>query len=481
MKKTIILNSILIAIGFAVYSFLLNLLQPNWLGGVTFLALPILAGALTVLVQNKNRSYQYLPKVLAGSIFYTFLVIFLIKLHIYILENLNLSLWTHFNPFSDKDQLFIHGALAGIYLLGGLIGIVIRGANIVFLPKHKFNLNNLSKQTYAIIAAACLLVFGGGAIFASMLSKNIWVCENGQWVKDGAPNYDKPKVACINGTPYFWNDGPSGLEIAYPENWRNKIDITHHEEDNKRVVKFDYKNLNGENKMLFSASIFPADFGLDKIFSLSNERPILKTDEHIIAVSVGELPQEAGGYAILRENVDEVIESMRISGGRGERIASGADIWRKYQDDKYGFSMDYPSNLRLKISDDFVIKYSDNYGGGEKTISKVINFAVPYTGQGLMNVGIYENPEAKTLDEWLKKENERLSHRYKDIESRFLRYVIDEKIKVDGVDAIVVYQESDMEKYDYNKEVIFFKNDLLFTIYYRGIGNEKLWKSFKFL
>ena len=481
MKKTIILNSTLIAIGFAVYTFLLNLLQPIWLGGVIFLALPILASALTALIQNKNKSYQYLPKIFLGAVFYSFLVIFLIKLHIYILENLNLSLWPHFNPFSDKDQLFIHGALAAIYIFGGLIGIVIRGAAAVFLPKHKFDLNNLSKRIYTIIVITILLVFGGGAIYISTLNKNIWVCENGQWAKDGVPNYDKPEVACINGTPYFWNDGPSGLEISYPENWRGKIDISHYEEENKRVVKFDYKNPNGENEMLFSVSIFSADFGLNKIFNLSNERPILKTDEYIIAVSVGELPQEAGGYAMLREDVDEVIESMRIRGDKGERIASGADIWRKYQDDKYGFSMDYPSNLRLKISDDFVIKYSDNYGGGEKTINKVINFAVPYTGPGLISVSVYEKPDTKTLDEWLEQENERLSYRYKDIEGRFLRYVIDEEIKVDGVDAIIVYQESDMEKYDYNKEVIFYKDDLLFIIYYRGIGNEKLWKSFKFL
>lgn len=95
--------------------------------------------------------------------------------------------------------------------------------------------------------------------------------------------------------------------------------------------------------------------------------------------------------------------------------------------------MDYPSSLCIKIADNFVIKYSERYGGGEKLVDRSINFDVPYTGPDLIHVSVFNNSEASFLDEWLNYENEKLSYRYKDVEDSFLRYVIDKEIKVDSL------------------------------------------------
>ncbi len=141
MKKLIILNSIAIFIAVLLFLNIDDLLSYSWGWGAILFFLPITAGILAALVQNKDRSYKYLPRIIIGAFMFSFLVIFLGKAYVYFGENLNMPLLTFFNPFKDADEMVGHFGLAGIYIFGGLIGIVIRGVNLIFLPKYKFQLN----------------------------------------------------------------------------------------------------------------------------------------------------------------------------------------------------------------------------------------------------------------------------------------------------------------------------------------------------
>lgn len=139
MKKVVILNSVSIFIAVLLFLNIDDLLSFSWGWGVILFFLPITTGVLAALIQNKDRSYKYLPKIIIAAFIFSFLTIFLGKLYVYFGENLNVSLFNFFNPFKDTDEMVGHFGLAGMYMFGGLVGIVIRGANIIFLPKCKFN------------------------------------------------------------------------------------------------------------------------------------------------------------------------------------------------------------------------------------------------------------------------------------------------------------------------------------------------------
>ena len=137
MKKIIILNSVAIFIAVLLFLNIDDLLAFSWGWGAILFLLPITVGALAALVQNKDRSYKYLPQIIIGAFMFSFLTIFLGKLYVYLGENLNVYLFTFFNPFKDADEMVGHFGIAGMYMFGGLVGIVIRGANLIFLPKQK--------------------------------------------------------------------------------------------------------------------------------------------------------------------------------------------------------------------------------------------------------------------------------------------------------------------------------------------------------
>lgn len=141
MKKIIILNLFAISIAVLLFINLDNLLALSWNWGRILALLPITAGALSALIQNRDRAYKYFPKILIGSIFFSFLTIFLVKLFVYFGENLNAPILKYFNPFKDADEMVGHLGLALMYIFGGLIGVAAKGVNLVFLAKYKFRLN----------------------------------------------------------------------------------------------------------------------------------------------------------------------------------------------------------------------------------------------------------------------------------------------------------------------------------------------------
>jgi len=118
MKKIYLIS------GFTILCGLLFVLVPDWfkfLWGWQLLLIPFIAGMLMVLVQNENKSYRFLPKLIIGSFLTSFVFVALWQLIEY-----------------DYDGYFILlGALqmalffSIVCMFGGLIGIVIRGITLL--------------------------------------------------------------------------------------------------------------------------------------------------------------------------------------------------------------------------------------------------------------------------------------------------------------------------------------------------------------
>ncbi|MFA6106658.1 MAG: hypothetical protein WC745_03210 [Patescibacteria group bacterium] len=158
MKKQLILNSLAVFIAALLLSRIDYLLSLSWNWGVILFALPIMAGIISALIQDGDRSYQYLPKIIIGALFFSFLTIFFAKLFSFILEPEHVNPANYFNPFKDKDELYGHLGLATAYLAGGLVGIFIRGVNLIFFPKHNTRLNlNISFLKSVILSSLIVL------------------------------------------------------------------------------------------------------------------------------------------------------------------------------------------------------------------------------------------------------------------------------------------------------------------------------------
>lgn len=118
MKKIYFISALTVMFGF-VFT-----LKPDWFTffwGWQIILLPLVAGVLMVLVQNEDKSYQFMPKLIVGSIVtsLTFIVIWQIV------------------AFQPGNTLYISEALstvaflAAIIIFGGLIGLVIRGVTLL--------------------------------------------------------------------------------------------------------------------------------------------------------------------------------------------------------------------------------------------------------------------------------------------------------------------------------------------------------------
>jgi hypothetical protein len=118
MKKIYLVSGITIVLG------LIFTAKPDWfkfLWGWQILLLPLTAGILMVLVQNEDRSYRFVPKLIVGSILTSFVYVFL-------LQAIEYSRDGHFFFFAALDtELFF----SIVCIFGGLIGIVIRGVTLL--------------------------------------------------------------------------------------------------------------------------------------------------------------------------------------------------------------------------------------------------------------------------------------------------------------------------------------------------------------
>lgn len=93
-----------------------------------FLPFPLLAGIGLVLVQKESVSYKFIDKLLIGSIFFGGLTVFFIFLRMYLLVP-DFPFWPTYNL---KEFIIFSLVFSFISLVGGLLGIVLKGFYIIY-------------------------------------------------------------------------------------------------------------------------------------------------------------------------------------------------------------------------------------------------------------------------------------------------------------------------------------------------------------
>jgi len=138
MKRIYLVSAITIILG------LLFAVKPDWftfLWGWQVLLLPLTAGILMVLVQNENRSYYFLPKLIIGSIVTSFIFVLIWQLIEY----------DHDGYFLFLPILQIVLFLSIVCIFGGLIGIVIRGITLLLKENQQTKLVSAIKKIFGVI------------------------------------------------------------------------------------------------------------------------------------------------------------------------------------------------------------------------------------------------------------------------------------------------------------------------------------------
>jgi hypothetical protein len=94
---------------------------------IIYVALPFISGIILVLIQNRNRSYEYLPVLLVGAVLNNAFTetVAIIGEHF-----AHFQLYRYF--FNYYDFLGFYLPLVFLSLIGGLFGLVIRGASEQF-------------------------------------------------------------------------------------------------------------------------------------------------------------------------------------------------------------------------------------------------------------------------------------------------------------------------------------------------------------
>lgn len=131
MKKIIIISATTAVFGLLLYWFLDAF---KFLWGFQILLLPMLSGMLMVLVQNEERSYKFLPKLIFGSFFASFIFCFLLLAISFFSFDYNAE-------YSILEMIIpiipFFAFLFGVIVFGGLIGIVIRGFSLLIKGRYE--------------------------------------------------------------------------------------------------------------------------------------------------------------------------------------------------------------------------------------------------------------------------------------------------------------------------------------------------------
>jgi len=132
MKKVFLVSSI--ALAFMVFLYL-NANFFKFLWGAQIIMIPIISGALMAFVQDKHRSYAFLPGVISGSFFTSFIFVVVIQA----IECFNYNYGPHC-PISSLSSItpFVL-ILCGFFIFGGLVGIATKGIVILLNNKVKIS------------------------------------------------------------------------------------------------------------------------------------------------------------------------------------------------------------------------------------------------------------------------------------------------------------------------------------------------------
>jgi len=94
---------------------------------IIYVMLPFISGIILILIQNRNRSYEYLPGLLIGACLSNAIVVVIVSLGDY---SGHTQLYQHFFDFYDFIRFYL--PLVVVSFVGGLIGLFIRGTSEQF-------------------------------------------------------------------------------------------------------------------------------------------------------------------------------------------------------------------------------------------------------------------------------------------------------------------------------------------------------------
>lgn len=187
-----------------------------------------------------------------------------------------------------------------------------------------------------------------------MGSGNYWECREGEWVPVGNPSGDHPDTICHEGGTLFFNDGESGLEIAYPMSWENKIDIEHITEDDRRIIKFSYLSGDEHNPMIFMINIYPSSHSVWQIDSEPNNKIVMVSDKNIFSLTQSlDMPFMKGDldyddYVAINNQKFDVIDAISV---RDLPFTRAKNILEKNQENNYYINAIYPEFINMPFAD----------------------------------------------------------------------------------------------------------------------------------
>jgi hypothetical protein len=152
--------------------------------------------------------------------------------------------------------------------------------------------------------------------------------------------------------------------------------------------------------------------------------------------------------------------------------------WTFYPDSEQRYGIRYPSGLAIHP---FVSDEDIDIEGDTDRLKQVggVSFAGCDGGPGVMGVKVYDDPEVRTLEDWVEYRNNRGKG----------RVYLEKKIDISGYEAWVTYTISGEGQYEESfpeeKKTIIEKEGKIFEIWTRFYGDpsahEWAWKYFRFL
>lgn len=128
------------------------------------------------------------------------------------------------------------------------------------------------------------------------------------------------------------------------------------------------------------------------------------------------------------------------------------DVWSHYHDEKYGYEISHPANLKVTEKNSRTNSTENNLA-----LSGGINIADDY-GFGIIDISVFENTGFSSVDDWLVKEKEKFASH---------RPVIENKLLISGeYEAIITHEQSDNEEVANTREktTVFIKDNMLFRV-----------------
>lgn len=208
-----------------------------------------------------------------------------------------------------------------------------------------------------------LLLVGGSIITSRFLSPvDVWVCDDGEWIKKGNPGIPIPNEKCekkvVKDEEKEDEDGnsdsligvnfineESDLRLKIPSSWEGKYEETEVIEDGIKRFIFNYKGGNDSSSLLFIINVIPGTQDVYSVENQPNNKIIAQSKKYFYTVSsaldIPFMPEEADHDIYLRmiKDVDDIIETSILG---GEIASRSLEIIERDEDGKSNINISYP-------------------------------------------------------------------------------------------------------------------------------------------